>query len=310
MIVEEYVSFAPKVTLPPSTDTGEVRTQVSDRLNALKAAKREELQRQQTLSSLSNDENQSEAGLFQQLYAQNLKQLRAKVASQTLTQPQTKTKPVYLPVSQHLHKNSQSPFSFRPQLSKKSLNIAARLGDPKERLTANKPKEAFHAPDTECKPHINPHSRVIDHRSHSPISRWDALYDLSKTKNEQFTPKEAVDPECTFRPKIKRENRERSGNVVSRLLDWNKEKERKLRIAQNNCAGKDLEECTFSPVLGDLDAPEEEKINKGIERFLERRQMLRRKSPREVAPSSPRDREDALNYEAAVQALHLRLQDL
>jgi hypothetical protein len=310
MIVEQYVSFAPKVTIPETPTRQEEL--VAERVNTLKKAKRVELESKRPLQNLQNLSSNSEkrpnvpqTNTFQQLYEENLKQLRAKVASAVTSRPKPPPKPVYLPSAHHASRPSLSPYSFKPRLSKKSLDIASRLGDPKERLTALRPKEAISTPETDFRPHIDPRSRVIDHRSRSPITRWEALYDLAKEKEVQ-EPGEVLDPECTFHPRIRREGWD--GDVVERLMDWEKERERQLRAAQDNYAGKDLEECTFTPIRQVTDTVQSSK--RGIEGFLERQAALRHKSPSPIRAPEAESAENSVDYEAAIKALHMRLQDL
>lgn len=312
MIVDQYVSFAPKVSIPAPSNQ---ELLVSERVNALKAAKRAELEGKLPLHSLQNLQSdykelsealeKPQSDTFQRLYEANLKQLRAKVASEAKTRRQAPPKPVYLPSAHHTSRPSPSPYSFKPHLSKKSLDIAARLGDPKERLTAFRPKETISTPEPGFRPQIDPRSRAIDHRSRSPITRWEALYSLARDK-EVPEREEAVDPECTFHPRIQREGCD--GDVVERLLGWEKQRERKLRAAQNSYAGKDLEECTFTPTRKGNDTVQTGK--RGIEGFLERQAALKRRIPTPCSTVQTESEEDSVDYEAAVKALHLRLQDL
>jgi len=313
MIVDQYVSFAPKVASPAPSKQEQL---VSQRVTALKAAKRAELEGKRPLQSLQNlpsDSSEHPKALekpqndtFQRIYEENLKQLRAKVASEVTNRRPAPSKPAFLPSAHHTSRPSLSPYSFKPRLSKKSLDIAARLGDPKERLTAFRPKEAISTPESAFHPQINPRSRAIDTRSRSPIARWEALYGLARDR-EVPEREEAEDPECTFHPQVQREGW--GGDVVARLLDWEKTRERKLRAAQNNYAGKDLEECTFTPTRkGNGDPVQGGK--RGIEGFLERQAALKHRAAAPCSTVQTESEEGGVDYEAAVKALHLRLQDL
>lgn len=125
-------------------------------------------------------------------------------------------------------------------------------------------------------PSVNHISDKIDrckgkHKRKTP--RWEQLYELKedqKKKHEiQQEEKEKNEnneiENCPFKPLLSTEHHSVSNNSVERRTkDWDKMKNQKINAMINYKKDKEMEECTFSPIIHD--APSERclayKINK------------------------------------------------
>lgn len=140
-------------------------------------------------------------------------------------------------------------YSHKPEISERSVKLAAKLGDSKDRLL-QKPS-AKPVEDLECT--FTP--SIIKKEDHENKIWWENLYNQSKTiqekkdKQKNELDKQKIDPECTFKPKMKThtDKKENPEDRIKRLQDWQKTREERVQQfrEQNNVKG--LEECTFAP---------------------------------------------------------------
>lgn len=145
-----------------------------------------------------------------------------------------------------------NPYSFKPELNKNSLKIAEKLGPFGNRSSLHSKSasnESF-----SFKPEINKNSSMASRRSSSP--RWKKLYGLNIERRErlellrQALAENDVDYECTFQPKTLRKNGGLTNtDTVQRLNDWEKRRQSKIDGMRNSSSDKNLDECTFKPML-------------------------------------------------------------
>lgn len=229
------------------------------------------------------------------LYQRNCQLLRLDTAESTSTQLQTsKKKACENKLSRRSFNKSLSPapsqetqLLFKPAISKRSLRIAANLGDPKLRLLSAKRDKSEGAAEESpsFRPTINRKSSLLISRvrghTHNQSERWDLLSSVNQSLCNKSCRLLAVDQEeenkqCTFQPKVQG-SKLAKGGVVQRLEDWAKAKEEHLRVAVEGSAGKDLHECTFMPVILEVKSTSVPKVtySNGVEKFLERQRRAR-----------------------------------
>ena len=297
-------------------------------------------------AKLERNEDVSERLLqFQKVYQENLLHLKEKMEEQLSFKPQINKRDdqrTEIPSGRKSPLSVPEQPSFKPALSKKSMQIAARLGKARERLTTSKSKEIL-TEEPSFRPVINKRSEMLDNRSRgSKGSRWAALYDQAKESREKpkadLTAKSEEDKECTFKPKILTEAT--NGDVVSRLLEWSRVKETKVQLAKETHADKDLTECTFMPAvlstqlheMKPVDSPDPS-FSKGVDKFLERHRLARRRKEEQEERLHVRSKSDIsrqqgktpnvdnsavveveepsnIDFVEAVRALHIELQAL
>lgn len=193
------------------------------------------------------------------------------------------------PIRDRSSNRSESP--FQPQLSKKSLLIAKKLGSAKERLTNTPTREALNSTETlTFKPEINKRSERIVSKISPNVNknnRWEMLYNkgneqkakLEKKRKEAEDAKIKDDKECTFRPNITPiKERPEGSNTVERLLNWGRIKEQKIKQKRDNDVEKDLEGCTFVPQINEIKFYQEESTAglRGVNKFLDRQAQARK----------------------------------
>lgn len=176
---------------------------------------------------------------------------------------------------------------FHPEISKKSLRIAANLGDPKVRLLGKKRDKSEGALGEEShsfRPTINRKSSLLTSmargHTHNQSERWDFLSSINQSVCDRSYRLLLVEQEelkqCTFQPKVQG-SKLAKGNVIQRLETWAKEKEKHIRSAVEDSAGKDLEQCTFMPAILDVKSSPKTKTvySNGVDKFLERQRRAR-----------------------------------
>ncbi|CAG9320409.1 unnamed protein product [Blepharisma stoltei] len=192
----------------------------------------------------------------------------------------------------------ESSSSFQPQLSKKSMVIAKKLGSAKERLLTQPAREATNNTESlTFKPEINKKSAKIANKLTTPSkqNRWEALYlqgheqkiKLEKIRKEAEESKKE-DKECTFKPSITpTKERPDKSSTIDRLLSWGKVKEQKIKQKRDDDLEKDLEGCTFTPQINDLKYFIEEDISslRGVSKFLDRQHAARRLKEEKFGPT-------------------------
>jgi len=165
--------------------------------------------------------------------------------------------------------------AFRPQLSKKSLEIAAKLENSFQRLvdtSINKAnenkKKLLKEADSNLtfKPKINKISNQLDGQfkanvfNGDELHRWDQLYlmkdkynidkEMKKQERERI---EKENDECTFHPKLNtvssRVFRDKSVTLAERTSAWKDMRDRKLKREKSAILEKEIAECTFEPAL-------------------------------------------------------------
>ena len=263
---------------------------------------------------------------FQRLYQENLTHLKEQLDHQLSFHPQINHREVRAEPTGRKSPLPQPP-SFQPKLSKRSLQIAARLGKPRERLLASKSREVLPEEPPSFRPVINKRSELLDYRSHgSRGQRWETLYETKREPREQPPQEDKLDEECTFRPKILSTGApSQPQQVVQRLLDWSHAKDVKVQQAKESNGDKDLTECTFMPTvlstqLYELKSAEAPVSTKGVDKFLERQRLARRRkeeveerlhtrSKSDLTKTPPPEQED-LDFMEAVRLLHVQVQQL
>jgi len=167
---------------------------------------------------------------------------------------------------------------FRPQLSKKSLEIASRLENSFQRLvdtsitkSKENKKKLIKQIDNEhsFQPKINKLSKALDERFRANVfngdelHRWDQLYLMKEKYNmdrearqRQKEEEEANNKECTFHPQIStnsnRMYRDDSAGFAERASNWKKNKERRLDKEREYRFDKEMENCTFQPEVNEI----------------------------------------------------------
>lgn len=264
---------------------------------------------------------------FQRLYQDNLHRLKEQLDQQLSFRPQINRGRE--PNTESTGRKSPLPEqpTFQPKLSKRSLQIAARLGKPRERLVACKSKEVLPDESPSFRPVINKRSELLDYRSHgSRGHRWETLYEARREQKEQPVQEDKLEDECTFRPKILTSGvPSQPQEVVQRLLDWSETKKLKAQQAKNSCADKDLVECTFMPSvlstqLYEPTTAETPASTKGVDKFLERQRQARRRKEeveerlhtrsKSDLSKVPPPAQDELDFVEAVRLLHAQVLQL
>lgn len=264
---------------------------------------------------------------FQRLYQDNLTHLKEQLDQQLSFRPQINQREARAEPTGRKSPLPEPP-SFQPKLSKRSLQIAARLGKPRERLLASKSKEVLPEDPPSFRPVINKRSELLDYRSHgSRGQRWETLYETKREPREQPPQEEKLDDECTFRPKILNTGApSQPQQVVQRLLDWSHAKDFKVQQAKESCGDKDLTECTFMPTvlskqLYELKSTEAPASMKGVDKFLERQRLARRRkeeveerlhirSKSNNLAKAPSPEQEDMDFMEAVRLLHIQVQQL
>lgn len=119
------------------------------------------------------------------------------------------------------------------------------------------------------------------------VERWEGLFDLVKLlkdKREELNKKyarleEEEDAACTFHPHISSPSQSpRPSQVSTRLVNWAKDREERLRQQRDDEIVKETEKCTFRPEVHVVKEPTPSPLrqNKGLDKFLERQEIARR----------------------------------
>lgn len=177
-------------------------------------------------------------------------------------------------------------FPFKPAISQKSQQLAAKLGKPMERLLT--PPKQHIAEDLkserECSfyPITNPRSSELDNRQKVDENgrrtpRCLALYELHKAKKSLSNAGElevTQQQNCTFMPMTNSKSISipNSTNIAERLHNWAAEREIKLQHKRKEEEDEELTGCTFSPKISSC--PSHQDVNilrvKGVDKFLDR----------------------------------------
>lgn len=151
-------------------------------------------------------------------------------------------------------------FPFAPQLCKKSLEIAGKLGKSTDRLIRLSPSPSRVIEDRECSfsPLINKNSEKLDRRQKfdeegEKTERWDALYNLRNINSEKRrwlldARLEEEENLCIFHPMVSPPKKEFDPDrLVERLNGWNRVRKEKINRIRENELDEDLKHCTFKP---------------------------------------------------------------
>jgi len=224
------------------------------------------------------------------LYQRNCQLLRLSTAESTVAKPASKKNLLFrrsLNKSLSPAPSQETQLLFKPTISKRSLRIAAHLGDPKLRILSSKRDKSEGAAEESpsFRPNINRKSSLLISRvrghTHNQSERWDLLSSVNQSLCNKSYRLLAVDQEeenkqCTFQPRVQG-SKQAKGDVVQRLEDWARAKEEHLRVAVEGSAGKDLQGCTFMPAIIEVKASPVAKVgySNGVEKFLERQRRAR-----------------------------------
>lgn len=149
----------------------------------------------------------------------------------------------------------QNPIKFQPKLNKKSMKIAAKLGDSKKRLTTSPNKIKITEDFNTHHPEINKISKKLAEGRDNGKNVWDSLYNKGENKRkaiERLKLKiqllENYHEEFSFRPNILQNCSGRSKvDIVERLCQWAKDRECKIKEKKEANVDKDMKQCTFNP---------------------------------------------------------------
>ena len=155
---------------------------------------------------------------------------------------------------------------FRPQLSKKSLKMAERLGSASERLLQVGSAKKVKAETPSFQPTVNAVSAEIVKRktaeSGSGPKKWEQLYQLDARKREEqkhieqkrLEEEEHMLKKHSFKPNIQGQQNEQGrrivgASLVERTMMWEQNRQKKIKEKQQEKGRSDLEECTFRPTV-------------------------------------------------------------
>lgn len=191
-------------------------------------------------------------------------------------------------VSERRSTNELKPvqYTFKPAISQKSQQLAAKLGKAKDRLLTP-PKQHITEElkaESECSfyPITNHRSTTLDNRQKvdengKKTPRCLALYELHKAKiqSSDKTDIEVIPQQnCSFMPMTnsKSTTNSRSIKMAERLNSWAIEKELKLKHKRKEGEDEILTECTFSPKISGYASQSDVNILhlKGVDKFLDR----------------------------------------
>lgn len=179
----------------------------------------------------------------------------------------------------------RKPMKFQPKLNKKSMKIASKLGDPKDRLMGSS-SSRFVEPDDPFthQPEINKKSQKIASSRDDGKNRWDALYTHGEEKRKNIEKlrselqlRDKTPEECSFKPQILQSKSSRDPRaVVERLSKWAEVKETKIKEKKEAGIGKDMKECTFNPKLFETKQYNDNFTEiKGVSSFIERGKKIK-----------------------------------
>ena len=153
---------------------------------------------------------------------------------------------------------------FKPKISPNSKRIAKRLENSTERLMkpCSPSPKVFEEPDCYFQPIINKNSEKFDNRKQQSGERWESLYlmkDLIKDNREKLVESfNIVDPECTFKPRVKTQrDHVDQEKLVSRLNGWKNELEGRVAVKRKEMIEDELKNCTFSPDVRNIKTQKE-----------------------------------------------------
>lgn len=193
---------------------------------------------------------------------------------------------------------SPEPPSFKPNLSQNSLKIAQKLENPSSRLLKS-PASPVLSAEPECyfKPNINPNSCKLDNRKSSSGHRWESLYAmkdmLQEKKDKKVSELTFHDPECTFKPFVRKHYDKNEKSFVDRVSEWKENVEKKILTQRERIMEDEIRCCTFEPDIRTLNLKQEvvvTKENKQIEGYSKKFKQL-----------------SATEFLSALGQLHMRL---
>ncbi|CAD8127536.1 unnamed protein product [Paramecium sonneborni] len=173
--------------------------------------------------------------------------------------------------------------SFRPMLSRKSLRIAEKLGDAKERLT--KPRSV--TPEIKEQSQSQTRKRTIS----GIAPRWEQLYTLDqfyKSKKEQLRlqleMERSKESETTFQPDLSKSQTKYcdfSMPFQQRNRYWETKKQQKLIQYQKDVQNESQSLCTFKPQVNKKIEQKSVRVSefnkKGLITYFERVQQANKK---------------------------------
>lgn len=143
-------------------------------------------------------------------------------------------------------------FPFKPHLNAESLKMAAEKGPALARLLS---PPSIHSSSP---PNLHPFRPTINKSSAKAGKqqpRWQSLYQLNIERRERqakarLSAQAQEVQQCSFKPVLSPTEGGKSGKaVVSRLLEWGKDRISKLKRLQVEHEESELEECTFAPMV-------------------------------------------------------------
>jgi hypothetical protein len=171
-------------------------------------------------------------------------------------------------------------FDYQPKLDRKSLQMAKKLGDARERLTRKKSRAKTPAPEVR-------ESQETTRRSKSPLSnngknRCLELYEKAqyqaKVKNDLILKKareaENSHLQYSYHPSILEKSRSKSKStdrlpLYDRLYQWEKVKNNKKEKIKEQRFNYDKENCTFHPNIEENRVCDDEAfINKNLQHIM------------------------------------------
>jgi hypothetical protein len=275
-----------------------------------------------TVKNLKEDQKQSInlKELYQESIGKYLKQTSPRSFTPDISaiyKPETRstTPKLYKNTTQILKK----PSNFHPKLNKNSLKIAAKLGDPKDRLlNSSMVKIPAQEDQFSYQPEINQKSKIL--AKSNGKQRWETLFTQGEEKRKDIEKlrkileeKEKDQSEFIFKPSILQPtNISNPTETIERLTNWAKSREQKLKEKKDSEIDKDMKECTFMPRINEIIQCEESIAEiKGVTPYIERGKKI--KSTMNTQNTSQMIVSKDLNkkkYTELVEALHQELQSL
>lgn len=199
--------------------------------------------------------------------------------------------------------------TFKPEINKKSIEIAEKLPPVEERLLTSKEPTAYNAPS--FVPKIDPISdeiakRSVTEKEGAPLERWEHLFEVGEQKRAELEQKrqkvkeeQTQKEQYTFKPQlIAQESILSEGralplpvsyadkSVPDRTTAWLRGVDEKVKALKDEVSNKSLEGCTFKPHLISLNKEQiDQSTNsanednpssrKTVEKYIEKQKILR-----------------------------------
>ncbi|CAG9334405.1 unnamed protein product [Blepharisma stoltei] len=223
-------------------------------------------------------------------------------------------------------KEPEIDFPFKPQLCKRSLEMAKSLGKSTERLLRASPSPTNFTDDKECSfsPLVNKNSEKLDRRQKTnengdKTERWEALYNLRNLNSERR--RELIDErleeegrDCAFHPLVMTPQKKEFNpeKLLERLNGWESIRKEKIQRTREDEIEGSMKKCTFRPEI--CDSPYSSKeinfpTDKGVQKYIEK-QLSARKRSLESTPRTPEKKPKSAYKELSANDFLLALQKL